>query len=508
MKKKNKNGFYIFFGGALLLTLIYKLAIDWAIAKFGITIKEILYTLLSPLNGADTDFLKDAVIYCIPWVLIFIVAWTSYSLIDKKLSNKISAEIVVKRKNKKHITISFFNIFKFFLVAACIISICVTSVKADGTFKVVECISSYLDRSTIYEDYYVSPDSTSITAPENKKNLIYIYLESMETTYASEAEGGNQPSINYIPKLTDLANQNISFSDCEGLGGFYSTSGTTWTMGSLFATTAGVPFSFPVNGNSMNERENFAAGITTLGDILQQNGYRQEFLCGSDGSFAGRKNYFNQHGNYEVFDLYSAREAGYIPEDYYVWWGFEDSYLYEIAKERLTELAAEQSQPFNFTMLTVDTHHVSGYLCKNCPDTYGSCLENVLTCADSQIYDFIKWCEEQPFYENTAIIITGDHPRMDTTLVADIEKTERTIYNCFINTDKDIDGLNLQNRAFTAVDIFPTVLSALNFEIDGDRLGLGTNMFSDEQTLAEIMGMEEFESETSKYSQYYIENFS
>ena len=42
-----------------------------------------------------------------------------------------------------------------------------------------------------------------------------------------------------------------------------------------------------------------------LAGILEQNGYQQEFLCGSDSNFAGRAKYFKQHGNYEVFDIYT-----------------------------------------------------------------------------------------------------------------------------------------------------------------------------------------------------------
>ena len=56
--------------------------------------------------------------------------------------------------------------------------------------------------------------------------------------------------------------------------------------------------------------------------------------------------------------------------------------------------------------------------------------------------------------------------------------------------------------------MFPTVLAAMGFEIEGDRLGLGVNMFSGEQTLPELMGYAVFNAEISKYSEYYILNFS
>ena len=58
------------------------------------------------------------------------------------------------------------------------------------------------------------------------------------------------------------------------------------------------------------------------------------------------------------------------------------------------------------------------------------------------------------------------------------------------------------------MDMFPTTLAAMGFKIKGDRLGLGTNAFSKEKTLAEKMGYDDFNAELEKYSQYYIDKFS
>ena len=44
--------------------------------------------------------------------------------------------------------------------------------------------------STLIEDNYVNPSQTTITFPEKKRNLIYIYLESMESTYSDKKDGG------------------------------------------------------------------------------------------------------------------------------------------------------------------------------------------------------------------------------------------------------------------------------------------------------------------------------
>jgi len=386
-----------------------------------------------------------------------------------------------------------------------VLALCLSLWQADRALDLRGYLQSYFNRSTIYEQHYVDPRSVTITAPAEKKNLLWIYLESMETTYSSPAEGGKQ-AHNYIPNLTALARENLSFSNTDNLGGFHADARTGWTMAAMFATSAGIPFSFPVSANSMYQHTTFAPNVTALGDILEEQGYRNVFCCGSDAEFGGRSNYLSQHGNYAFMDLFAAREAGYVDPDYYVWWGFEDQILYEIAKQELTKLAAGE-QPFNFTMLTVDTHHIDGYVCPLCEDTYPQITANVVACADRQVQQFLDWCEEQPFYEDTLIVVTGDHARMDTALVEGLDMYERPIYNCFIHAEKSAEGRDTF-RDFASVDLFPTVLSAMGYDIEGDRLGLGTDLFSQRTTLLEEMGWPEFNRQMGAYSEFFMEHLA
>ena len=51
--------------------------------------------------------------------------------------------------------------------------------------------------------------------------------------------------------------------------------------------------------------------------------------------------------------------------------------------------------------------------------------------------------------------------------------------------------------------MFPTTLAALGVSIDGERLGLGTNLFSEKPTLCEQYGYENFCEELQKQSDFY-----
>ena len=334
-------------------------------------------------------------------------------------------------------------------------------------------------------------------------------LESMETTYLSTEEGGGVDT-NLIPELSQLADENVNFSQSSGIGGFQEVPGSGWTIGAMVAQTAGVPLKTP---STLSDRYNgygkdgvFLPGLTSLTSVLKDNGYRQALMVGSDVSFGGRDAYYKSHGIDEIYDLYTARADDIIPEDYYVWWGMEDMYLFQYATEKISELAADD-QPFAFTMLTVDTHHVGGYKCALCDSDHAENYENVISCSSRQVYEFVRWLQGQDFYDNTTIVITGDHRTMDNGYISRNvdESYTRRVYNCFINAAAE--PVQAKNREFTTLDMFPSILAALGCQIDGNRLGLGTNLFSSIPTLAEVMGYDAFCSEIEKDSEYYASHF-
>lgn len=59
----------------------------------------------------------------------------------------------------------------------------------------------------------------------------------------------------------------------------------------------------------------------------------------------------------------------------------------------------------------------------------------------------------------------------------------------------------------STMDLFPTTLAALGVGIEGNRLGLGTNLYSMRRTLLEEYGMDHVEAELKKASTYYADRF-
>ncbi|MDR1801435.1 MAG: LTA synthase family protein [Lachnospiraceae bacterium] len=353
------------------------------------------------------------------------------------------------------------------------------------------------DSDSFIDQEYVDPAIVPLRFPETKRNLIFIFLESMEIT-ATDVENGGIEKVSYIPELTQLAKENESFSgDEETLTGGFSAYGSTWTVGAMFTQSAGLPLALPISRNSMDTQSTFIPGVTNLGDILKKAGYTQEIIMGSDAAFAGRDNLYLEHGSYLLHDLIWARETGLVPPKYKVWWGFEDKKLFEFAKDDLTKLA-ESSQPFNYTMLTVDTHFEGGYKCEDCLNEFNSRYANVYACSSRKVAEFVEWVQQQPFYENTTIIISGDHPTMDGDYFRIPRGYSRRTYFTIINAPLEPEITT--KRDYSTLDIFPTTLAALGVKIPGDRLGLGTNLYSSKQTFLEIYGESDLNSKLRKKS--------
>lgn len=380
-----------------------------------------------------------------------------------------------------------------------------------ASFGAVGFLLSLGQTSQVFEDYYIEPRSAKLTFPEQPRNLIYIYLESMENTLMSKDNGG-QASKSIVPELEALATnpQNTSFSHTRtGLGGALPVFGTTWTVAGLTAQTAGIPLKAKGLGqdhNSMDTLKQFLPGAYSLGDILEGQGYNQTFIMGSTAAFGGRDKLLLQHGNYSIQDYKYAKKTKQIPEDYHVWWGYEDKKMFEFAKTELQRLS-QLDKPFNLQMLTVDTHFTDGYLDKTCPTPYDNQYDNVHACSSKQVSEFVEWIQDQDFAENTTIIISGDHLGMQTAYYNNLITSpgyKRTIYNVFINSEAQ--AVKRQGRLFSTIDMYPSTLAAMGVQIDGDRLGLGTNLFSDRRTLMEeIGGPDTLDKELSKQSKFYKE---
>ncbi len=422
--------YMVFLIVSILILSLIGFCLAWVTDHYGnIGFDEIVFHLRMPLQGTSMQFIQSFLDTALKPAL--------YTAIELSGGILLIRGAFLSFPKTKPVWLKYAKNLRRFGVLEIIICTAIILRSAQVQVGLFDYIWNSIITSSLIEKEYVDPGSIRITIPKNKKNLIYIFVESAETSAQDELSGGLL-TYNIIPEMTQIAEDNISFSQSEKIEGAAVAPECGWTMAGMVSENAGLPLKLFEDGrNSMSEYDSFMPGIRTMGDILLEQGYRNVFMAGSDFVFGGRELFYRSHGDYEILDYKAAIEQGVIPENYYEWWGFEDMILYEWAREKLVQLA-EEDQPFNFSLLTADTHHEDGYICSLCRQETDDQYSNVWHCASRQLADFIYWIKEQEFYDNTVIVIAGDHCSMDKDFYADYEysvadgETQRKVYNAFI----------------------------------------------------------------------------
>lgn len=500
--KKKAGARFIKVFSVILFTLgaLFYFGTVWGKGSYGdVSADQLLINLISPAGGAEDNVYIEGIEGPVFNIMLATSVFCLFVFSNFKIKYSLKQKTAIIFNDLVHRIISLVLALAVFIGGA---------VYGYQEFNLKQLYYAYFTDSDFIEINYADPRETKITFPEQKRNIIHIYLESMENSYLSKDLGGYM-EMNLMPELTELSYEGVTFSDTSNrFGGPLTATGTQWSVASMVNMTTGLPMKVPAEPNAYGTADSFLPGAYTFGEILRDAGYEQTVMIGSDANFGGLTYFFTNHGEYKIMDYRYAIKNGLIPEDYKVWWGFEDDKLYEFAKEEITRLY-ETGKPFNFTMETADTHRPGGYLSENAPTPYDDHYANAIAYSSEQTVEFVKWIQQQPFYENTTVVLIGDHLSMDTDFFEDFDSNyKRTQFNLILNAAPEVADTKSDrfvNRQYANFDMFPTILASMGVEIKGDRLGIGTNLFSDKDTIFEEYGTDKVNMELEKKSDFYNE---
>ncbi|MGH1379053.1 MAG: sulfatase-like hydrolase/transferase [Alphaproteobacteria bacterium] len=322
---------------------------------------------------------------------------------------------------------------------------------------------------------YAPPNNIPL-ARKNLKNLVLIYVESLEGAYALN-EVVNK---NLLSPLTNLEKRPGTFSFSE----FKQMSGTGWTIAGIVSSQCGIPLKTLslFDGNKQGEHvTSFLPNATCLGDILSENGYKNVFLRGASMEFAGADIFLETHGYTETYGREHWIERGYH-EHHLNNWGLYDYDLFYEARLKLNSLM-QGNDRFNLTLLTVDMHPPHGFLSKECGRKGFKKFEGIVECTALQIANFISFIEDNGWSDDIQVVVMGDHlafgggPLNDKY---DIVDSKRSIFNLFVSNDGNL--ANARN-SITHFDMFPTILEFIGFDVPKGRFGLGYSALSNDSNI-------------------------
>lgn len=334
-----------------------------------------------------------------------------------------------------------------------------------------------------FETHYTQPNLKDIIAPEVKKNLILIYVESLSAEYENIKRYPENP----LKDLKIKTQNNYSLNFKQGLT-------NRWTQAGLFDSMCGLPLKISFGRRfrdnprltrwnekaqlffkAQKSHPDFAPKIVCLGNVLRDHGYQNIFMGGADLNFSGKGQFLKQHGYHHTFGK-AYWES--IAEDRFNDWGLPDDRLFFHAKNKILELH-QSEQPFNFTMLTLNLHEPEGYTDQTCTSRGYTNYLGLVKCTNEYLSNFIDFYYEHKLHHDTDLVIVGDHnPRNNISLLDGQETDQSLIFNRFISQTK----LNINRESTYHFGLYPSILHMLGFNFPNNKLGLEGSFFGEDHT--------------------------
>lgn len=322
----------------------------------------------------------------------------------------------------------------------------------------------------------------------SKKNLVHIYLESIERSYAQIT--ATKTSFDYFNRLEK---KGLSFTNIN------QVYGTHFTAAGIVASQCGVPllpngifdYKNKIHENSsrdFGDQSQFMGGVVCLGDILKREGYFLSYMNGSSLEIFSKGKLFLSHGYDRVFGINSLVDSA--NESRQNRWGLDDSYIFEKAENEIEELS-KSGKPFALTMLTIGTHGPDAFLDDTCEDfvVEESYIPAAIKCTAKHVKSLLSKIESLGIMEDTIVVIQSDHLAMRNTLYDQLNalgSERRRNYFVILGADqkKEINTMS------TPFDIYPTILEVMGLKPKTRTANLGISMLSNKNKLAEIYGIE------------------
>lgn len=345
-------------------------------------------------------------------------------------------------------------------------------------YDIAYTINTVDDEYIVDKSEYISPDcsDSEYYGIAEGRNVIVIQVEALQNFVIGAYYNGQEitPNLNKL-----IADDSFYFDNYYYQIGGGNTSDAEFTVNnSLFAPER--------SSGYVKYTENKYYGLPYL---LKDNGYTGSYVFhGYIAEFWNRETAYP----YQGFDDYTSLED------------FEQTDMFEIGlsdKEffrQSVDILETYEEPFHAFLITVSSHYPYGIPLKDReieldPEDEGTLFGlylQAINYADRAIGEFISLLEEKGIYDNSMIVIYGDHYALHNTdsatatRVSDMIGRDYTIFDVFnVPMIINIPGMGRTETISIAgghVDVLPTALCLLGIHND-KAVMFGTNMLDAEE---------------------------
>jgi len=304
------------------------------------------------------------------------------------------------------------------------------------------------------KDITKESDESAKTGPfiRKPKNIVLISVESLSAEYM----GIYGDKGNLTPKLDKLASEGLQFDH------FFATG--TRTVRGLEALSVGTP---PIPGQAIIHRPN-NEHMSTIGELLQAQGYESFFIYGGYGVFDNMNNFFRSN-DYKVIDRTDFDPKEIAAENV---WGVADESLFNHSIKVIDKVG---DKPFFVHIMTTSNHRPYTYPDGRIDIPSGK-RKGAVKYTDYAIGKFIEDSKDKPWFKDTLFVIVADH----CASVAGKTKLPVAKYHIpLIFYAPDLIKPQHYSRMASQVDVPPTLLDLLGAK--GSNHYFGENMFAAEK---------------------------
>ncbi len=309
------------------------------------------------------------------------------------------------------------------------------------------------------------------------RNVIYVSLESLQNFVINNDMDGHEitPFLNSLTKDPDT----YYFSNFYHQTGLGKTSDSEFIVeNSLFGLGRGAVF-FTHGGNTYN----------SMAERLGENGYFTNVMHPNNKSFWNRDMMYKSLKINKFYDVDSYK----VEEGQAVNWGMKDIPFFE----QSAALMKDMPQPFYSRLITLTNHYPftldpDDVMIPEYTSNSGTLNRYFQTVRymDEGIKDFFQALKDQDVYDNSIIVMYGDHygisENHNKAMAQYLGKESITPYDnamlqevpLFIHIPGSGEGKEMQEVS-GQVDIRPTILHLLGIETSKD-MQLGADLFSPE----------------------------
>jgi phosphoglycerol transferase MdoB-like AlkP superfamily enzyme len=248
----------------------------------------------------------------------------------------------------------------------------------------------YLDDGTakaVVDSLYSAHNKTEIVLKTPRPNVIVVIWES----FTEKATRIPVDGVVVTPKFNELKKEGIYF------GNVYA-SGDRTDKG-IAAVLSGYP---SMNNVSIIRFPGKSSKLNTLGHFFKEFGYQTSFYYGGETEFANIKSYILQSHYDKLTD-----KNDFSSKDQNSKWGAHDG----VVADKIWNDLSNMAKPFFITWLTLSSHEPfeipAEPAIKNRDMT--TKFANSLYYTDGIIFNFVQRCKQQPWWDNTVMVIIADH---------------------------------------------------------------------------------------------------